>query len=227
MPILGNRPGRGQETSTSQRSNSRATVGPGRSVCGASDSLSPDLGKDFLMIPSNRHPGTAARALSRAFLMQTPSGLLTARACRRPAARARPPLEGLEDRCGRRVFAQPRLDRRGGIRFTRLPRRHFALHAVFMAFLSSCPLADAGFIASSDAAAINASIQDRHMLQNTTNLAGTETSASISDPYFGSAMLLRALCRGRPTHYWVLRWSNSGARRRQAYQRFPSPRQEN
>ena len=139
------------------------------------------------MIPSNRHPGTAARALSRALLMQTASGLLTARACRRPAARARPRLEGLEDRCGRRVFAQPRLDRRGGIRFTRLPRRHFALHAVFMAFLSSCPLADAGFIASSDAVAINASTQDRHMLQNTTNLAGTETSASISDPYFGSA----------------------------------------
>jgi streptogramin lyase len=50
------------------------------------------------MIPSNAHPGTAAR-LRRAFL-QAASQLLTARA-RRPAdrVRAKPRLEGLEDRC--------------------------------------------------------------------------------------------------------------------------------
>jgi hypothetical protein len=52
------------------------------------------------MIPSNMHPGTAARGLRRAFL-QSASDLLTARARRRPAdrVRARPRLEGLEDRC--------------------------------------------------------------------------------------------------------------------------------
>ena len=53
------------------------------------------------MTPSNTHPGTAARGLRRAFLLQAASGLLTARARRRSAdrVRARPRLEGLEDRC--------------------------------------------------------------------------------------------------------------------------------
>ncbi len=52
------------------------------------------------MTPSNTHPGTAARGLKRAFL-QAASDLLAARARRRSAdrARARPRLEGLEDRC--------------------------------------------------------------------------------------------------------------------------------
>jgi streptogramin lyase len=52
------------------------------------------------MIPSNMHPGTAARGLRRAFL-QAASDLLTARAHRRYAdrVRTRPRLEGLEDRC--------------------------------------------------------------------------------------------------------------------------------
>src|SRR5262245_56392152 len=52
------------------------------------------------MIPSNTHPGTAARGLRRAF-QQAASDLLTARARRRSAdrVRARPRLEGLEDRC--------------------------------------------------------------------------------------------------------------------------------
>ena len=53
------------------------------------------------MTPSNTHPGTAARGLRRTFLLQAVSGLLTARARRRSAdrVRARPRLEGLEDRC--------------------------------------------------------------------------------------------------------------------------------
>ena len=52
------------------------------------------------MTPSNRHPGTAAGGLRRTFL-QAMSGLLTARARHRSAdrVRARPRLEGLEDRC--------------------------------------------------------------------------------------------------------------------------------
>ena len=52
------------------------------------------------MTPSNTHPGTAARGLQRAFL-QTASDLLTARDRRRSSdrTRARPRLEGLEDRC--------------------------------------------------------------------------------------------------------------------------------
>ena len=52
------------------------------------------------MTPSNTHPGNAARGLRRPFL-QAASHLLTARARRRSAdrARARPRLEGLEDRC--------------------------------------------------------------------------------------------------------------------------------
>ena len=52
------------------------------------------------MTSSNTRPGTASRGLRRAFL-QAASDLLTARARRRPADRdrARPRLEGLEDRC--------------------------------------------------------------------------------------------------------------------------------
>ena len=52
------------------------------------------------MTSSNTHPGTTARGLRRAFL-QAASGLLAARARRRSAdrVRARPRLEGLEDRC--------------------------------------------------------------------------------------------------------------------------------
>src|SRR3954452_17541780 len=52
------------------------------------------------MTPSNTHPGTAARGLRRAFL-QAASDLLTSRPRRRLAdrTRARPRLEGLEDRC--------------------------------------------------------------------------------------------------------------------------------
>jgi streptogramin lyase len=52
------------------------------------------------MTPSNTHPGTAARGLRRAFL-QTATNLLTTRARRRSTDRtkARPRLEGLEDRC--------------------------------------------------------------------------------------------------------------------------------
>ena len=52
------------------------------------------------MTPSNTHPGTAARGLRGTFL-QAASALLTARARRRSAdrTRARPRLEGLEDRC--------------------------------------------------------------------------------------------------------------------------------
>src|SRR3954463_14490579 len=53
------------------------------------------------MTPTNSHPGTAARGLRRAFLPQAAIGLLTDRPRRRPADRfrARPRLEGLEDRC--------------------------------------------------------------------------------------------------------------------------------
>jgi streptogramin lyase len=52
------------------------------------------------MIPSNMHPEASARGLRRTFL-QAASDFLTARARRRTAdrARARPRLEGLEDRC--------------------------------------------------------------------------------------------------------------------------------
>ena len=52
------------------------------------------------MTPSNTNPGTAARGLRRASPASA-SGLLTARARRRSAdrVRARPRLEGLEDRC--------------------------------------------------------------------------------------------------------------------------------
>ena len=52
------------------------------------------------MTTLNTQPGNAARGLRRAFL-QAASGLLTARARRRSAdrVRARPRLEGLEDRC--------------------------------------------------------------------------------------------------------------------------------
>jgi hypothetical protein len=53
------------------------------------------------MTPANTHPGTATRGLGQASLLQAARGLLTARAGRRPAdrVRARPRLEGLEDRC--------------------------------------------------------------------------------------------------------------------------------
>src|SRR4051812_3910877 len=53
------------------------------------------------MLPSNRHPQIAARGIRRAFLLQAASGLLTARARSRSTerVRARPRLEGLEDRC--------------------------------------------------------------------------------------------------------------------------------
>ena len=52
------------------------------------------------MTPLNTHPGTAARGFRRTFL-QAASDLLTARARRLSAdrVRARPRLEGLEDRC--------------------------------------------------------------------------------------------------------------------------------
>jgi hypothetical protein len=52
------------------------------------------------MITSNTHPGTVARGLRRTFL-QAASDLLAARDRRRSAdrVRARPRLEGLEDRC--------------------------------------------------------------------------------------------------------------------------------
>jgi streptogramin lyase len=53
------------------------------------------------MTPSNTHPGTAARGFRGTLLLQAASGLLTARSRRRLAGRvrARPRLEGLEDRC--------------------------------------------------------------------------------------------------------------------------------
>src|SRR3954463_8434998 len=52
------------------------------------------------MTPSNTRPGTVARGLRRAFL-QAASDMLTSRDGRRLAdrTRARPRLEGLEDRC--------------------------------------------------------------------------------------------------------------------------------
>ena len=53
------------------------------------------------MTPSNTHPGTTARGHRRAFLLQAASSLLAPAARRRLAdrVRARPRLEGLEDRC--------------------------------------------------------------------------------------------------------------------------------
>ena len=53
------------------------------------------------MTHSNTHPGTAARAVRRAFHEEAARNGLIARARRRSSdrVRARPRLEGLEDRC--------------------------------------------------------------------------------------------------------------------------------
>ena len=85
------------------RQTKQLTRGPlsARTIGVRLDSLStPTQKRSLLMTPSNTHPGTAARGLRRAFL-QAASGLLTARDRRRSAdrVRARPRLEGLEDRC--------------------------------------------------------------------------------------------------------------------------------